>query len=453
MAFAATQPVRGLPPGPRGWSRLTATRDFIRDWMGFFERCARDYGDIVFFRFLSTPICLVLHPDGIEYVLVQNPANFTKSSDYRALDPLLGKGLLTSEGALWQAQRKLIQPAFRHEHIVSYAKIMLDSVASMLATWQDGETRDIHEEMMAVTLEIVAKSLFGSDISRDSRGVGKSLSVVMKLFVSQVNLAFLLPERFPVPKTPRSRRAIRQLDEVIYAIVRQRRSAPHQSGDLLQALLEAQDEHGRRMTASQLRDEMMTLLLAGHETTANALSWTWFLLAQNPSVEEYLFGELRGILGNRPPSGADLPRLSCAEMVIKESMRLYPPAWGIGRRAIQGFELGGYYLPAGTNVFLLQWITQRDPRFFPEPQRFDPERWRNDPIRRGSLPRFAYFPFGGGPRVCIGAGFAMMEATLLLAAIVQRFRLSLVPSHRVEMLPSVTLRPKHGIQMILRHRS
>jgi cytochrome P450 len=230
-------------------------------------------------------------------------------------------------------------------------------------------------------------------------------------------------------------------------------SAPHQSGDLLQALLEAQDEHGRRMTASQLRDEMMTLLLAGHETTANALSWTWFLLAQNPSVEEHLFGELRGILGNRPPSGADLPRLSCAEMVIKESMRLYPPAWGIGRRAIQGFELGGYYLPAGTNVFLLQWITQRDARFFPEPQRFDPERWRNDPIRRGSLPRFAYFPFGGGPRVCIGAGFAMMEAILLLAAIVQRFRLSPVPSHRVEMHPFVTLRPKHGIQMILRQRS
>ena len=197
----------------------------------------------------------------------------------------------------------------------------------------------------------------------------------------------------------------------------------------------------------------MTLLLAGHETTANTLSWTWFLLAQNPAVEERLFAELRGVLGDRPLSVADLPRLSFAEMVIKESMRLYPPAWGIGRRAIHGFELGGYYLPARTNIFLLQWITHRDPRFYPEPRRFDPERWRNDPIRRGLVPRFAYFPFGGGPRVCIGAGFAMMEATLLVTAIAQRFRLSLVPGHRVEILPSVTLRPKHGIQMVLCKRS
>ena len=284
MPLAATQLARTLPPGPKGWSRLSATRDFVRDWMGFLERCARTYGDIVFFRFLNTPICLVLHPDAIEYVLVKNPANFTKSSDYRAMEPLLGNGLLTSEGDFWQAQRKLIQPAFRYEHIISYARTMLDSVASMLATWRDGETRDIHEEMMAVTLEIVAKSLFGSDISRDSRRIGKALSVVMELLVSQVNMTFLLPESVPLPKTPRFRRAVRQLDEIIYSIIRQRRSARHRSDDLLQTLLEAPDEHGSRMTDEQLRDGMMTLLLAGHETTANALSWTWFLLAQNPKA-------------------------------------------------------------------------------------------------------------------------------------------------------------------------
>src|SRR5215470_5968606 len=255
MASAAVQLARTLPPGPRGWSRLTATRDFIRDWMGFFERCGRTYGDIVFFRFLNTPICLVLYPEGIDYVLVKNPENFTKSSDYRALNPLLGNGLLTSEGNLWQAQRKLIQPAFRHDNIVGYAQIMGDSADSMLASWRDGETRDIHEEMMAVTLEIVAKSLFGSDISRDSHGVVKTLSVVMQLFVSQVNMVFLLPESLPLPKTPRLRRAVRDLDEVIYSMIRERRSTRLRSNDLLQTLLEARDEHGGHMNDDQLRDE------------------------------------------------------------------------------------------------------------------------------------------------------------------------------------------------------
>lgn len=269
---------------------------------------------------------------------------------------------------------KLIQPAFRHEQIASYAKIMLDAAARMLATWRGGEARDIHEEMMAVTLEIVAKSLFGSDITRDSRGIGKALGVVMDMMVSQVNMTFVLPESFPLPKTPRCRRAIQHLDEIIYALIRERRSAPHRSDDLLQTLLETQDEHGSRMTDDQLRHEVMTLLLAGHETTANTLSWTWLLLAQNPDVEERLVSELRSVLGDQAPSVADLPRLAYTEMVIKESMRLYPPAWGIGRRAIRGFDLGPYHLPPGTNVFLLQWITHRDPRFYPEPERFDPER-------------------------------------------------------------------------------
>jgi cytochrome P450 len=447
--FAHTLP---LPPGPRDWLSIRPTFEFARDWMGYSERYVRAYGDVVFFHFFNIPICLVTHPEGIEYILVKHQSNFLKSRDYRAFRPVLGNGLLTSEGEFWQAQRRLIQPAFRHENILVYAGIMLDSAAAMLASWRDLETRDIHADMMALTLEIVAKALFGSDVSGAASGVGKALAPMMELFIHQAKMAFLLPENAPVPQTPRSLRANKHIDRIVRGIIRERRASPRPASDLLQTLLEAQDDHGSRMTDEQLRDEIMTLFIAGHDTTANALSWTWYLLGQHHAVEAHLAAELRAVLENRPPSVADLPRLPYTEMVLKESMRLYPPAWGFGRRSIHDFELNGYRIPAGTNIFLSQWITQRDPRWFPEPERFDPERWRVDPVRAGRIPRFAYFPFGGGPRVCVGAGFAMMEATLLLAAIAQRFRFSLVPGHPVEILPSSTLRPKHGIKVVVHRR-
>jgi cytochrome P450 len=456
MAQAQTQvalrPARRLPPGPRGLNLLRHSITFGQDWSGFLTRSAPQYGDVIFFRFLNVPICLVVHPDDIEKILVKNSANFLKSRDYRALKPVLGNGLLTSEGEFWQAQRKLIQPAFRHENIVTYARIMTDSAAAMLARWRDGETRDIHEEFMSATLDIVAKSLFGSDVTGDARGVGQAVAVVMELFIGQANMAFVLPDRVPIPKSARLRRSMKHLDDVVYGLVRARRHASRNDSDLLDTLLEAQDEHGSRMTDEQLRDEIMTLFLAGHETTANALTWTYFLLAQNPEKEEALHAELRSVLGDRAPTAADLPRLPYTETVVKESMRLYPPAWGIGRRAIRDVELGGYRIPAKTNFFLLQWVTQRDARFFPDPEGFDPERWRNDPIRSGKIPRFAYFPFGGGSRVCVGAGFAMMEATLLLATIAQRFRFTLAPNQQIEPLFSVTLRPKNPVRMQLHAR-
>lgn len=438
-----------LPPGPRGLKALANVLAFGRDWSGFLGRCHREYGDVVFFRFLNMPFCLVAHPDGIEYVLVKNAQNFVKSRDYRALKAVLGNGLLTSEGNLWQGQRKLIQPAFRHENIVNYARIMTEAAATKLASWRDGDTRDIHEDLMGVTLEIVAKSLFGSDVSETARGVAQAVNTVLTLFIDQANLAFLLPEKMPIPKSARLRKAIKHLNHVIHEIIRRRRAHPHPMNDLLQNLLAIQDESGAGMTDDQLRDEVMTLFLAGHETTANSLTWTLYLLSQNPAVEEALGAELHSVLQGRAPTAADLARLPYTEMVVKESMRLYPPAWGIGRRAIHDFELDGYRIPAGTNLFLLQVLTHRDARFFPEPQRFDPERWRDDPTRIEKLPRFAYFPFGGGPRVCVGAGFAMMEATLLLATFAQRFRFKLVPGQDLEPLYSVTLRPKQGLKMVL----
>jgi cytochrome P450 len=442
-----------LPPGPKGRFLLGSARDLARDWPGFSKRCARDYGDIAFYRFLDVPICQLTHPDDIESVLVRNASHFHKSRDYAALQFILGRGLLTNEGPSWQAQRQLIQPAFRHENIAAYAEIMPASAAAHLSSWRDQQTCDLHHEMAHLTLDIVTKSLFGSTLSHDTRAIGVEIAAVMERFFSQAALSFILPDGFPIPKSPRLLRSRRHLNRVIFSIIRDRRASREPANDLLQTLLDAHDERGSHMSDIQLRDEIMTLFLAGHETTANALTWTCYLLAQNPAIEQCLLAELDQVLRGRPPALADLPRLRYTEMVIKESMRLYPPAWGIGRRALRNFEIRGYTLPAGTNVFIMQWLTHRDARFFPDPERFDPQRWRTDPVRTGQIPRFAYFPFGGGPRVCIGAGFAMMEATLLLATIIQRYQLTLLPDPPVVPFFSVTLRPRHGLPVRLTART
>jgi cytochrome P450 len=438
-----------LPPGPRGNFLLGSAVELGRSSMKFLTRCAREYGDIVYLRFFGTPVCLLTHPSDIEYVLVKNPSNFIKSRDYRALKSVLGNGLLTNEGVPWQKQRKLVQPTFRHENTDRYADVMVLATTRMLDTWHDGETRDVHQQMMALTLGIVAEALFGSDVSGHAGGVEQALAVLMNQFEGMAGLAFLLPEKLPLPSTLKFKRSVAQLDKIIYAIIHERRSARGPSKDLLEMLLRSQDEEGSRMSDEQLRDEVMTLFLAGHETTANALSWTWYLLAQHPEIEARLFQEISQVLRGKLPTAADVTRLPYTEMVVKESMRLYPPAWAVGRQAVGDFEMSGYKFPAGTNIAILQWNTQRDARFFPDPEKFDPERWSAESLRRNALPRFAYFPFGGGPRVCVGAGFAMMEAILLLATMAQRYRMTLVAKRKVKLLPSVTLRPRNGIQMVL----
>ena len=441
-----------LPPGPKGNFLLGSAPELAHDWPGFCARCARDYGDVAFYRFLRVPICQFTHPDDIETVLVRHASNFHKSRDYAALEFILGRGLLTNEGHSWQTQRQLIQPTFRHENISAYAEIMAASAAAHLARWRDRQTCNLHHEMADLTLDIVSKSLFGSKVSQDTAAIGREIAAVMDRFFSQAALSFLLPDGFPIPKSPRLLKSRRHLYEVIFSIIRARRESPAPATDLLQTLLTAADDDGQRMNDVQLRDEIMTLFLAGHETTSNALTWTWYLLAQNPEIERALHSELDRVLGGRAPGFADLPRLPYAEMVVKESMRLYPPAWGIGRRALRSFDIRGYHIPKGTNVFILQWLVHRDPRFYPDPLRFDPERWRSDPVRNGVLPRFAYFPFGGGPRVCIGAGFAMMEATLLLATIAQRYRFTLLPDPPVVPFFSITLRPKQGLPVRIEAR-
>ena len=440
------------PPGPKGHFLLGNLAPVPRDWLEFYAQCARDYGDVVHLRYLHVPICLLMHPRDIEYVLVTHPGNFTKSADYRALARVLGNGLLTNEGTPWHRQRGLIQPAFRRENIVSYAPVMTRAASRMLDSWTGGESRNVHADMMAMTLDIVAQCLCGAEVAGVAERVGKALEVITDRFMTDASQALLLPFDLPDFLAPARRDAISDLREIINGIIRERRASHQPRGDLLDTLLHARDAEGHPMSDAQLRDEVMTLFLAGNETTAIALSWTCYLLGQHPQVEAKLVEELNAVLGGRKPTPEDLPRLRYTEMVLKESMRLYPPVWRIARKAIADCEIGGYRVTAGTNIFIFQSLTQRDPRFFANPDAFDPERWREDPIRSGQIPRFAYFPFGGGSRVCVGAAFAMLEATLLLAMIQQEFHLDLVPGHLVIPLPSVTLRPKHGIRVTVHRR-
>jgi cytochrome P450 len=440
------------PPGPKGNFLLGSLRDVSRDWLSFYTGCAKQYGDIVQLRYLHVPICLVVHPRDIEYVLVTNPGNFTKSADYRALARVLGKGLLTSEGKFWQRQRGLIQPGFRRENIVAYAPVMTAAASRMLDGWRNNEPRNIHDDLMALTLDIVAQCLFGAQVGDAAERVGKAMHVVTERFMTDAAQALLFPFDIPDFLAYGRRHAVSELDDVINGIIRERRCSHQSREDLLGMLLQARGADGKPMSDAQLRDEVMTLFLAGHETTAITLSWTFFLLAQNPQIEARVVEELRAILGEREATPADLPRLRYTEMALKEAMRLYPAVWGIGRRALADCEIGGYRISAGTNIFIFQWLTQRDPRFFSDPETFDPGRWREDPVRSAKVPRFAYFPFGGGPRVCVGASFAMIEATMLLATILRKVHLELVPGHPVETLPSVTLRPKYGIRVVPQFR-
>ncbi len=381
----------------------------------------------------------------IEQVL--HSRNFTKHYALRMNRLLLGNGLLTSEGDFWLRQRRLIQPVFLRERIDSYAPDMVASAQKQIASWRDGEIRDIHAEMRELALTIAAKTLFGADVTGQSEAVGLALKEAMGTFSQRFFRILRIPESVPTPGNLRIRRAVRHLDAILYGLIHQRRTETGQS-DLLSILLHARHESdGTGMTDKQLRDEAMTLLLAGHETTALALSWGWYLLAQHPEVVERLEAELRDVLSGRPPTVADLPRLRYTEMVVQEVLRLYPPAYAIGRQAIHRCTIGGYAVPAGATILMSQWVVHRDPRFYDEPERFHPERWADGLARR--LPRYAYFPFGGGQRVCIGNAFALLEINLLLATIGQRFRFAHTPGPAVSPRPQLTLQPDRPIRLRL----
>lgn len=440
-----------FPPGPSvGLNRWSLGPLNNADPLGYFSDIVRKYGDIAGLRILSFRVYLINHPDYIEDVLVNHPRKFIKGRVLQANKRVFGKGLLTSEGDFWLRQRRLAQPAFHRARIAEYAATMVEYTERLLDEWQDGEERDIHKEMMRLTLQIVGKTLFDADVEHDAQDVGKSMELLLELGANFRRTIFV-PQWLPTPTNLRIERAIRQIERVLYRIIAERRASGRDAGDLLSMLLAAQDEDGSRMTDKQLRDEAITLFLAGHETTANALSWTWWLLAQNPSTEARLHAELRDVLNGRCPSMEDLPRLVYTNHVITESMRLYPPAWGVARTCIEDHEVAGYPIPRGSGVSFSQWTVHRDPRWYDAPEEFRPERWEGDLLKR--LPRFAYFPFGGGPRQCIGNAFALMEAALVLATIARRYRFRLVEGHPVVPLASITLRPRHGIRVVLEKRA
>ncbi|QOY85347.1 cytochrome P450 [Paludibaculum fermentans] len=425
--------------------------DFRRDPVGFLARMSAEQGDVARFRLGPQNVVLLRHPDDIRDVLVTYNQRFVKSRMLQRTRVLLGDGLLTSEEPYHTRQRKLVQPAFYRDRLVRYAATMAEKARDAGVRWSDGQSVDLDQEMMRLTLSIVTATLFSANVEAETAEIGAAMSSILNMF----NLLMLpMSEwliRIPMlPSARRFREARGRLDSVIYRIIREHRQAHADQGDLLSMLMDARDEAGKGMSDQELRDEALTLFIAGHETTAMALNWTWYLLAQNPDVERRFHEELDTVLQGRLPGYDDFAKLPVTESIFAESMRLYPPAWGIGRRAIAAHTVRGVEYPAGTIFAVSPWVTHRSPTLWADPERFDPDRFRGE--SRAVQPKFAYFPFGGGPRVCIGERFAWLEGVLVLAAIGQRWRFELDPAQPVEPQPLLTLRPKHGIKVTIHRR-
>jgi cytochrome P450 len=440
-----------LPPGPPAakniFAIVRAMSEFERDFLGVLGRHRRQYGDIFMMQFGNMRQYMVSHPDYLHQVLVSDATKLYKDDGYKnphkGMARFLGNGILTSDGEFWRRQRKLVAPALHTKRIANYAQTTVDYATEMLDGWRDGAQVDMSREMMRVTMKIVARTLFNTTVEGETDKVNAAINVFQH-FSSEHSL---MPTWVPTPRELRVRRARRDLDATIYRFIGEWREKREDKGDLLSMLLLAEDEDGEHMTDEQARDEAVTLFVAGHETTANAMSWTWYLLTQHPEVEAKLHAELDTVLGGRPPTLADLEHLKYTEMVIKESMRLYPPAWGVGREAIEDLQIGGYDAPKGTVIFANIYFTHRDPRWWDEPEAFRPERF--SPENEPKIPKYAYIPFGGGPRICVGNAFATMETRLLLATIASRFRPTLKPGTVVEAQPLITLNPKGVMPMTL----
>lgn len=435
-----------LPPSVRPDFIGGHFRSFRRDPTAFLTRLSK-LGDVAYFRLGPQPAFFINHPELIRDLLIVNANKFFKGRALQRAKRLLGEGLLTSEGETHLRKRRMIQPAFHKTRVAAYAESMVEYAEAMADSWADGEIRDIDREMMHLTLQIVGKTLFDADVGDDADEIGRAMTSLVKSFNY-----LLLPfsewlEKIPLPQTRRFHAARDTLNAVIFKIIDERRRSGRDAGDLLSMLLTAQDEEdGTGMTDEEVRDESLTLFLAGHETTANALTWTWYLLSQNPDAEASLHDELKIVLDGRPPTFGDIPNLQNTEAVLAESMRLFPPAWTLGRLAVAEHEFGGYRIPKGSLLLASQYVIHRDPRFWDRPDEFRPERWQTLSVKEAGQ-RFIYFPFGGGVRRCIGEGFAWTEGILLLAAFARRWKLRKLPEQRVGLQPMITLRPKYGMKM------
>jgi len=442
-----------LPPGPKGLPLFGLAFEFLRDPLETLRRLAREYGDIVCVPVVNQHRIFLNHPDYIEQVCIVQQAKFHKSKLTKDVTQrLLGQGLLISEGDFWRRQRRLAQPAFHRSRINEYGATMVERAEVRMKQWRDGDVRDITQEMMAMTLDIAVRTLFGSTLQAEAEQVGDSLGYLMRYSLRKARSPIKVPENWPTPANRRATRETQFLDSLVYGIIKERQAEGNTNHhhDLLAMLMSAMDEDGTQMTPRQLRDESMTLFLAGHETTALTLSWAWYMLSENPAAEARLHEELHGILAGRAPELADFERLPYLRAVVNETLRLYPAAYILARTSVAPCTIAGYDFPADTTMIMAQWVMHRDLRYFDDPEVFQPERWLNGLENR--LPAGAYFPFGDGPRRCIGQGFALLESALVLATIAQKYRFKLLPGHPVIPDPLVTLRAKHGIRMTFHGR-
>ncbi len=421
------------------------------DMLQFSLDAQKQYGDYNFTKFGWVTFYLISDPKIMHEILVNQPEKFHKLKLIKyALGPFLGNGLLTNEGDFWKRQRKLAQPAFHSKRIENYATIMVDFTQRMLDGWKTGETRQLDREMMKLTLNIVAKTLFDADVTKDADRVGELLTRILEASNDRINSGVQLPDWLPLAKTRQMYSDVAELDAIIQRFIDERRASGDDKGDLLSMLLQARDDDGNPMDDKLLRDELMTIFLAGHETTAMAMTWTWYMLMMHPEVMVRVKAEVDEALGDRPATLADLANLKYSEMVLKESMRLYPPVASAGREPIEDVEISGYMLPKGSLVTLAIYAMHRNPQIFENPDVFDPERF--SPEKEKQIPRYAYLPFGAGPRVCIGNSFAMMEARLLLATMVQQADISLVSGQKIEPMQLVTVRPANGMAVTVAMR-
>ncbi len=440
-------------PSLTGEPVFGSLRQFQRDRLGFLLRLRRDLGDVAHFRLMWKNVFLLSRPDAIKHVLVDHYKRYPKGQPYDRLEPILGKGLLTSEGDFWLRQRRLVQPAFHHRRLDALAPVMIAAVSEMLQDWdalaESGRPIDIHAEMMRLTLSIIGRALYSVDLGKKAAETRETMDVLLKQLHNRVSNPFYLPAILPTARDTAYRRALAALDRIVYSTIAERRRLNIDRNDLLSTLIQTTDE-GSTMTDAQLRDEVATLILAGHETTATTLSWTWHLLSRHPQVERALHEELSGRLSGNLPELQDLPELPYSQMVIQESLRLYPPAWLIPRTAAENDTIDDAQIPAGSIVFMSPYVTHRHPDLWENPEGFDPERFTTG--RSDGRPDYAYFPFGGGPHKCIGFQFALLETQIVLAMVAQRYRLELAPGYPAVPQPTVTLRPRDGVWMRLKKK-
>ena len=451
-----------FPPGPSSHIPGKIVRSFLKDPIDALSKIADEYGDLSHFKMGRLHVYLINNPDYIEKILIYDHSNFSKGPRLQSAKRLLGEGLVTSEGEFHKSQRKLIQPLFLPKKIASYGPIMTERALNMIKGWKNGSVVDIHSELMKVTLSIICKSVMDYDMeSQQAKDFGNAFAITKKYASRLQHPIGQLLDRVPIlPKVAQARAAGNKLNTIVYGLVAERREKIKKdksfSGeDLLSKLIRVQADDGSTMTDKQLRDEIITILIAGHETTSNALTWTYYLLSQNPKVERKVFDEIDSVLGGdsgefKQPSIADLPKLDYVEKVFREAMRLYPPVWTMGRFVQNDYALGGYTLPKGSSLMFSQYVMHHSSKYYDNPETFDPDRWTEE--FKMHLPRFSYFPFGGGIRGCVGEPFAWQEGILLLATISSYWSMRLAPNQRVKLQPGITLSPKNGIKMKLKSR-